>query len=75
MKKGGKPQKTRKAKSQNKRQKNNKHLEIEESLEFSSEGEYMSYIASKNEMENNINENFDDPFYYLMGNSDNIISR
>ena len=75
MKKGGKPQKTRKAKSQNKRQKNNKHLEIEESLEFSSEGEYMSYIASKNEMENNINENFDDPFYYLMGNSDNIITK
>ena len=35
----------------------------------------MSYVASKNEMKNDINENFDEPFYYLLGNSDNIITK
>ena len=51
-------------------------MELEEEIpEFSSENEYMNYIGLKSKIYNDIQENFDDPLYYLMGNSDNIISR
>ena len=74
MKKSGKDQ--NKSKSSNtKKNSKNKKREIEENPEFSSENEYMNYVGLNNEMENDINENFDDPFYYLMGNSDNIITK
>lgn len=75
MKKGGKVQKTRNAKSHKKNSKINRNIELEENPEFSSEEEYMNYVGMKTEMKTDINENFDDPFYYLMGNSDNIISK
>jgi len=35
----------------------------------------MNYVGVKNEMKNDIQENFDEPFTYLMGNSDNIITK
>ena len=74
MKKSGKDQ--NKSKSSNtKKNSKNKKREIEENPEFSSENEYMNYVGLKNEMKNDIYENFDDPFYYLMGNSDNIITK
>ena len=75
MKKGGKVQKTRNAKSHKKNSEINRNIELEENPEFSSEEEYMNYVGMKTEMKTDINENFDDPFYYLMGNSDNIISK
>jgi hypothetical protein len=75
MKKGGKVQKTRKPKSPRKNSKKKRNIELEENPEFSSEEDYMNYVGMKTEMKTDINENFDDPFYYLMGNSDNIISK
>ena len=47
----------------------------EEEPEFSSENEYMYYVGSKDDMKNNIEENFDEPYAYLMGNSDNIVTK
>ena len=75
MKKSGKAQNRRKTPNPKKSSKISKNIDIEENPEFSSENEYMNYVGLKNEMKNDINENFDDPFYYLMGNSDNIITK
>ena len=53
-----------------------KNLELEEeSPKFKSETEYMNFIGQKSEINNDIQENFNDPIYYLMGNSDNIITK
>ena len=35
----------------------------------------MNYVGLKNEMKKDIRENFDEPFAFLMGNSDNIITK
>ena len=76
MKKSGKDLKKQKKEHQRKnRKKKSENIEIEENPEFSSEEEYMNYVGLKNEMKNDIQENFDTPFYYLMGNSDNIITK
>ena len=74
MKKSGKNKKIQKNQS-SKKSTAKKSIDLEESQEFSSENEYMNYVGLKSEMKNDIYENFDDPFYYLMGNSDNIISK
>ena len=75
MKKSGKTKGRRKTLSPQKKEKFKKDIDIEENPEFSSENEYMNYVGLKNEMKHDIYENFDDPFYYLMGNSDNIITK
>jgi hypothetical protein len=75
MKKSGKTKSRRKTLSPQKKEKFKKDVDIEENPEFSSENEYMNYVGLKNEMKHDIYENFDDPFYYLMGNSDNIITK
>ena len=74
MKKSGKNKKVQKKQS-SKKSTAKKSIDLEESQEFSSENEYMNYVGLKSEMKNDIYENFDDPLYYLMGNSDNIISK
>ena len=74
MKKSGKNKKVQKNQS-SKKSTAKKSIDLEESQEFSSENEYMNYVGLKSEMKNDIYENFDDPLYYLMGNSDNIISK
>ena len=74
MKKSGKNKKIQKNQS-SKKSTAKKSIDLEESQEFSSENEYMNYVGLKSEMKNDIYENFDDPLYYLMGNSDNIISK
>ena len=74
MKKSGKNKKVQKNQS-SKKSTAKKSIDLEESQEFSSENEYMNYVGLKSEMKNDIYENFEDPFYYLMGNSDNIISK
>ena len=74
MKKSGKNKKVQKNQS-SKKSTAKKSIDLEESHEFSSENEYMNYVGLKSEMKNDIYENFDDPLYYLMGNSDNIISK
>ena len=81
MKKSGKNKPTKKRqplpkKTPAKKPKTSKVLDLsEEEPQFSSENEYMNYIGMKNEMRSDIQENFDDPLYNLMGNSDNIISK
>ena len=76
MKKSGKSRKKEKESKSRKNQKKVKNLEEEEeNPQFSSEDDYMHYVGLKNEMTNNINENFDVPFYLMMGNSDNIITK
>ena len=75
MKKSGKSNSGRKTTNQKKNTKTKKNPQVDERQEFSSEDEYMNYIGQKNEMKNNIDENFDDPVYLLMGNSDNIITK
>ena len=75
MKKRGKNKNRCKTPNVSKKEKIKKDIDIEENPEFSSENEYMNYVGLKNEMKNDIHENFDDPFYYLMGNSDNIITK
>ena len=74
MKKSGKNKKVQKNQS-SKKSTAKKSIDLEESQEFSSENEYMNYVGLKSEMKNDIYENFDEPLYYLMGNSDNIISK
>ena len=81
MKKSGKRKQAQKTKPlpkkpASKKQKASKTLEYsEENPEFSSENEYMNYVGAKNEMIDDIKENFNEPFTYLMGNSDNIITK
>ena len=81
MKKSGKSKQTKKSKplpkkSVPKKSKPKKEIDLsEEEPEFSSENEYMNYVGVKNEMKNDIQENFDEPFTYLMGNADNIITK
>ena len=81
MKKSGKNKRAKKPqpvpkKTQTRKSKPQKLLDLsEDEPEFSSENEYMNYIGMKNEMRSDIQENFDDPLYNLMGNSDNIISK
>ena len=81
MKKSGKSKQPKKSKplpKKNipKKSKPKKELDLsEEEPEFFSENEYMNYVGVKNEMKNDIQENFDEPFTYLMGNSDNIITK
>ena len=81
MKKSGKSKQPKKSKPLPKKNipkklKPKKELDLsEEEPEFSSENEYMNYVGVKNEMKNDIQENFDEPFTYLMGNSDNIITK
>ena len=81
MKKSGKSKQPKKfkplpKKNIPKKSKPKKELDLsEEEPEFSSENEYMNYVGVKNEMKNDIQENFDEPFTYLMGNSDNIITK
>ena len=75
MKKSGKAQNRLKTSNQMQKSKRNKNLDINEEPKFSSENEYMNYVGLKNEMKNDILENFDDPFSFLMGNSDNIITK
>ena len=72
MKKSGK---NKKKDSNQKKKLQKKNSEIEDNSEFSSEIEYMNYVGLRNEMKNDIHENFDDSFTYLMGNSDNIITK
>ena len=81
MKKSGKTKQSKKSKplpKKNipKKSKPKKEIDLsEEEPEFSSENEYMNYVGIKNEMKNDIQENFDEPFTYLMGNADNIITK
>ena len=81
MKKSGKTKQSKKSKplpkkSVPKKSKPKKEIDLsEEEPEFSSENEYMNYVGVKNEMKNDIQENFDEPFTYLMGNADNIITK
>ena len=81
MKKSGKAKSSKKSipqqkKSKTKKQELSHDLELsEEEPIFSSENEYMNYIASKNSMTKDIQENFDDPYTYLMGSTDNIITK
>ena len=81
MKKSGKTKQPKKSKplpkkSIPKKSKPKKEIDLsEEEPEFSSENEYMNYVGVKNEMKNDIQENFDEPFTYLMGNADNIITK
>ena len=81
MKKSGKAKQSKKSKplpkkSIPKKSKPKKEIDLsEEEPEFSSENEYMNYVGVKNEMKNDIQENFDEPFTYLMGNADNIITK
>ena len=75
MKKSGKAHNRLKISNQKKNENLKKNLDNEEEPEFSSEDEYMNYIGLKNEMKNEIHEKFDDPFAFLMGNSDNIITK
>ena len=74
MKKSGKDKIKRKEKNSRKNL-ISKMIDIEENPEFSSENEYMNYVGLKNEMKNDINDNFDESFIYLMGNSDDIITK
>ena len=81
MKKGGKTKAPKKSKPIPKNQKTKKPRtkkekeSPEEEPQFSSENEYMNFIGARNEMQNNIEENFNEPLTYLMGNSDNIITK
>ena len=81
MKKSGKSKQSKKSKplpKKNipKKSKPKKEIDLsEEEPEFSSENEYMNYVGVKNEIKNDIQENFDEPFTYLMGNADNIITK
>ena len=75
MKKSGKSKRVQKNQSSTKTSTAKKSIDLEENPEFSSEKEYMIYVGLKNDMKGDIYENFDEPFYYLMGNSDNIISK
>ena len=75
MKKSGKPKNKHKNLNQQRKQKIKKNIDSDEEPEFSSENEYMNYVGLNNEMKNDIRENFDDPFSFLMGNSDNIITK
>ena len=81
MAKGGKKKVQKKSKPvpkkpKTKNPKTKKEKEVqEEEPEFSSENEYMYYVGSKDDMKNNIEENFDEPYAYLMGNSDNIVTK
>ena len=50
MKKSGKTQNRQKTQNPKKKSKINKHLDIDEEPEFSSENEYMNYVGLKNEM-------------------------
>ena len=75
MKKSGKNKRVQKNQSSTKTSTAKKSIDLEENPEFSSEKEYMIYVGLKNDMKGEIYENFDEPFYYLMGNSDNIISK
>ena len=75
MKKSGKNKRVQKNQSPTKTSTAKKSIDLEENPEFSSEKEYMIYVGLKNDMKGDIYENFDEPFYYLMGNSDNIISK
>ena len=75
MKKSGKTKKAKKSEISQKKTRNKKIIENEENPEFSSEEQYMNYVGTKNEMKSDINENFDVPYYFLMGNQDNIITK
>ena len=81
MKKSGKTKQSKKSnplpkKIIPKKSRPKKEIDLsEEEPEFSSENEYMNYVGVKNEMKNDIQENFDEPFTYLMGNADNIITK
>jgi len=75
MKKSGRGKNFKKNEKIEKKKNRSKNIELEEEREFSSENEYMNFVGQKNEMKNDIEENFDDPFYYMMGNSDNIVSK
>ena len=75
MKKSGKVINRSKTKNPKKKPTLYRNLDIDEEPEFSSENEYMNYVGLKNEMKKDIHENFDDPFAFLMGNSDNIITK
>ena len=74
MRKSGKDKIKIKEKNSRKNLKS-KMIDIDENPEFSSENEYMNYVGLKNEMKNDIHDNFDEPFTFLMGNSDNIITK
>ena len=75
MKKSGKTKKVKKNEISQKKTRSKKIIENEENPEFSSEEQYMNYVGTKNEMKSDINENFDVPYYLLMGNQDNIITK
>ena len=81
MKKGGKTKATKKSKPipknpKTKKPRTKKEKESPEEVpQFSSENEYMNFIGARNEMQNNIEENFNEPLTYLMGNSDNIVTK
>ena len=81
MKKSGKTKSSKKTKPLSKKNLSKKRIPkkemdlSEEEPEFSSENEYMNFIGAKDEMRNDIQDNFDEPFSYLMGNSDNIITK
>ena len=81
MKKSGKAKSSKKSKPQPKKSRTKKQelshdLELsEEEPIFSSENEYMNYIASKNSITKDIQENFDEPYTYLMGSTDNLITK
>jgi len=81
MKKSGKAKSSKKPisqpkKTKPKKSKVSKNLELsEEEPIFSSEKDYMNFIATKNSMTNEIQENFEEPYTYLMGSTDNIITK
>ena len=75
MKKSGKTKKAKKNEISQKKTRSKKMIENDENPEFSSEEQYMNYVGTKNEMKSDINENFDVPYYLLMGNQDNIITK
>ena len=49
-----------------------KHTSIQN---FTSEEDYMNYVGLHNKMKNDIIEYFDEPYDYLMGDSNNIITK
>lgn len=74
MKKSGKIKKN----SNSKNSKNNPKTPIKKEtslLKFQTEEDYMNYVGQQNKMTNNIIEYFDEPYDFLMGNSDNIITK
>ena len=51
------------------------HKKYKSIQNFTSEEDYMNYVGLHNKMKNNIIEYFDEPYDFLMGDSNNIITK